>query len=231
MTNNEKEYKYLRIASIVLLFLFMILSITIFAPHFSNPETYSKIIAYLDEKKLIATTFSASAAAVSTAITMLPSDYGNSIAGVIADISGKFILVLGAIYIEKYALTILGLVVFKYVLPFSCTILIAYLILGYKFLLELSLKLILASVLAVNIIPLGVKTSMLIEETYQESIIDINDKLDSNYQEIIDDTANNSANNDKEYKPKSGSLLDNMQGAINYIATMFSDLVNSVTTP
>ena len=228
MTNNEKEYKYLRIASIVLLFLFMILSITILAPHFSNPETYSKIIAYLDEKKLIATTFSASTAAVSTAITMLPSDYGNSIASVIADISGKFILVLGALYIEKYALTIIGLVVFKYVLPFACAILIAYLILGYKFLLELSLKLILASVLAVNIIPLGVKTSMLIEETYQESIIDINDKLDSDYQEIIDDTANNNTNNDKEYKPKSGSLLDNMQGAINYIATMFSDLVNSV---
>lgn len=67
------------------------------ASYFSNPETYSNIIAYLDEKKLIAKTFSASTASVSTAITMLPSDYGNSIAGVIADISSKFIIVLGAI--------------------------------------------------------------------------------------------------------------------------------------
>ena len=103
----------------MLLILFSILCITVLAPHFANPETYSDIIAYLDEKKLVATTFSASTAAVSTAITMLPSDYGNSIAGVIADISSKFIIVLGAIYIEKYALTILGLVVFKYVLPFA----------------------------------------------------------------------------------------------------------------
>lgn len=207
----------------------MILSITVLAPYFSNPETYSKIIAYLDEKKLVATTFSASTVAVSTAITMLPSDYGNSIAGVIADISSKFIIVLGAIYIEKYALTILGLVVFKYVLPFACAVLIAYIIFGYKFMLELSLKLILSGILVVNIIPLGVKTSMLIEDTYQESIMDVSDKLDSDYQEIIDDTAKNNTNNNKEYKPKSGNLLDTMQAGIDYITTMFSDLVNSVT--
>ena len=67
------------------------------ASYFSNPETYSNIITYLDEKKLIAKTFSASTASVSTTITMLPSDYGNSIAGVIANISSKFIIVLGAI--------------------------------------------------------------------------------------------------------------------------------------
>lgn len=85
--------------------------------------------------------------------------------------------------------------------------------------LELSLKLILAGILVINIIPLGAKTSMLIEDTYQESIIDFSDKLDSNYQEIIDD-----ANNNKEYKPKSVNLLDNMQ----YVATKFLDLVNSV---
>ena len=179
----------------------MIFSITILAPHHSNPETYSKIISYLDEKKLIATTFSASIAAVSTAITMLPSDYGNSIAGVMP-IS---VASLSLSWVQS---------ILKNTLPFACTILIAYLILGYMFLLELSLKLILASTLAVNIIPLGVKTSMPIEETYQESIIDINDILDSNYQEIIVDTANNNTNNDKEYKPESVSLLDDMQALL-----------------
>ena len=78
--------------------------------------------------------------------------------------------------------------------------------------LELSLKLILSGILVINIIPLGVKNSMLIEEEYQESIID-------------------DANNHKEYKPNSGNLLDNMQGgAMEYIATEFLDLVNSVNS-
>ena len=69
----------------------------------STPEFHEQSIQYLDEKRNTVMTLAVSSAAISTSITILPGDTGTPIANDLADLSSKFLLVLGAIYLEKYA--------------------------------------------------------------------------------------------------------------------------------
>ena len=83
----------------------------------STPEFHEQSIQYLDEKRNTVMTLAVSSAAISTSITILPGDTGTPIANDLADLSSKFLLVLGAIYLEKYALTLTCMVIFKYIIP------------------------------------------------------------------------------------------------------------------
>jgi len=84
----------------------------------STPEFHEQSIQYLDKNTVM--TLAVSSAAISTSITILPGDTGTPIANDLADLSSKFLLVLGAIYLEKYALTLTCMVIFKYIIPILC---------------------------------------------------------------------------------------------------------------
>ena len=86
----------------------------------STPEFHEQSIQYLDEKRNTVMTLAVSSAAISTSITILPGDTGTPVANDLADLSSKFLLVLGAIYLEKYALTLTCMVIFKYIIPILC---------------------------------------------------------------------------------------------------------------
>ena len=86
----------------------------------STPEFHEQSIQYLDEKRNTVMTLAVSSAAISTSITILPGDTGTPVANDLADLSSKFLLVLGAIYLEKYALTLTCMVTFKYIIPILC---------------------------------------------------------------------------------------------------------------
>ncbi len=87
----------------------------------STPEFHEQSIQYLDEKKKYGhDTSRIECFAISTSITILPGDTGTPVANDLADLSSKFLLVLGAIYLEKYALTLTCMVIFKYIIPILC---------------------------------------------------------------------------------------------------------------
>lgn len=86
----------------------------------STPEFHEQSIQYLDEKRNTVMTLAVSSAAISTSITILPGDTGTPIANDLADLSSKFLLVPGAIYLEKYSLTLTCMVTFKYIIPILC---------------------------------------------------------------------------------------------------------------
>ena len=66
-------------------------------------------IQSLDDKKTTALELTAAATAASAAITLIPGDAGTPIADKLADLSSYFLIVVCAIYLEKYLVTITGL--------------------------------------------------------------------------------------------------------------------------
>ena len=74
------------------------------AKSYSSPESKinKETIKYLDEKKTTALELSASATAVSTLITLAPGDDGTPVANKLMDLAGYFLIVVSAIYLEKY---------------------------------------------------------------------------------------------------------------------------------
>ena len=100
----------------VILLLVAILSITVIGKYASAPENHQKTIASLDEKKQTVMELTAASTVTSALITLLPGDTATPIAEKMADVSGYLLVVLCAIYLEKYLVTITGYVAFTYLI-------------------------------------------------------------------------------------------------------------------
>ena len=68
----------------------------------TDPAFYQKSIAALEEKQETVLELTAASTAASAAITLLPGDTATPIADKLADLSGYFLIVLCAIFLEKY---------------------------------------------------------------------------------------------------------------------------------
>jgi hypothetical protein len=105
----------------------------------------------------------------------LPGDAGTPIAEKLVDISSDFLIVLAAIYLEKYLLTVLGMVAFKILVPVGCLVFVAAILLGRheglsRSLYALSARLVVFGLAVYLVVPASVKVSNMIEDTYQSSI-------------------------------------------------------------
>ena len=167
MKNNFDRKK--RIAAVVLL-LVAILSVTVIGKYASAPENHQKTIASLDEKKQTVMELTAASTVTSALITLLPGDTATPIAEKMAEVSGYLLIVLCAIYLEKYLVTITGYVAFTYLIPAACVLWILNLFFANATVRKLAAKLAVFGIAIFLVVPASVKISDLIGDTYQAQI-------------------------------------------------------------
>ena len=80
-------FKQSRVVTTLLLILTILISTTIVSPYLSNPAHHQNTLATINESKNNATTLSLTVTLASTAITMLPDDYGSAIADELSELS------------------------------------------------------------------------------------------------------------------------------------------------
>lgn len=145
------------------------------ADHFGNPATYAGQISSLNAKASTVSALVASSTTASVLVTVAPGDIGTPIAEKLVDLSTDFAVVLAAIYLEKYLLTILGMASFRVLIPLG---------LGAVALTaacapdsrwrhtwsKLSFKLLVFSLAALLVVPTSIWVSDTIQATYQEEI-------------------------------------------------------------
>lgn len=154
----------------VILLLVAILSITVIGKYASAPENHHKTIASLDEKKQTVMELTAASTVTSALITLLPGDTATPIAEKMADVSGYLLVVLCAIYLEKYLVTITGYVAFTYLIPAACVLWILNLFFVNATVRKLAAKLSVFGIAIFLVVPASVKISDLIGDTYQAQI-------------------------------------------------------------
>ena len=154
----------------VILLLVAILSITVIGKYASAPENHQKTIASLDEKKQTVMELTAASTVTSALITLLPGDTATPIAEKMADVSGYLLVVLCAIYLEKYLVTITGYVAFTYLIPIACGLWILNLAFENATVRKLAAKLAVFGIAIFLVVPASVKISDLIGDTYQAQI-------------------------------------------------------------
>lgn len=76
-----------RAIAVVIIIAIGVVSATVLAEHFSSPQTYAKTIETLDEKRNSVLAMTASAAAISTGLTIIPGDVATPLADKLADLS------------------------------------------------------------------------------------------------------------------------------------------------
>ena len=198
------------------------------AKSYSSPESKinKETIKYLDEKKTTALELSASATAVSTLITLAPGDDGTPVANKLMDLAGYFLIVVSAIYLEKYLLTILGALTFKWLIPLSMLALAVYFGSKKEFFWKIGVKIFIFGLAIYAVIPVSVHVSKVIYSTYQESIdatIDeANDLADESEASKDDDK------DSKKSKDSESSFIDKAKDAVNSVKNTLSVTADSV---
>lgn len=147
-----------------------ILSFTVVGKYAAAPESHQATIASLDEKKNTVLELTMAATATSAVITLLPGDIGTPIAEKVADLSGYLLIVLCAIFLEKYLVTITGYAAFKIFIPAACVLFATNLFVSNRSLDRLARKLLVFGICIFLVVPSSVKISDLIEHTYQAQI-------------------------------------------------------------
>lgn len=136
----------------------------------TSPDFHAKTLASLSEKQNAVLELAAASTATAAAISLIPGDAATPIADKLADLSGGFLLVLCAIYLEKFLLLLTGYASFYFLIPLACLLFFCYLAKGWEGCQALARKLFLFALVIVLVIPASVKFSDLMEETHRDSI-------------------------------------------------------------
>lgn len=172
-TRRDDRQRSLIIAGVALFV--ALVSFFVIGRFVTNPEFYSSTIASLDEKKNTVMRLMGASTGSAAAISLLPGDAGTPIAEKLVDLSSDFLIVIAAIYLEKYLLTILGFASFKVLVPIACIIIAGALALregtpAKQVMVQVATKLLLFAISAFLVVPVSVRVSAMIENTYETSI-------------------------------------------------------------
>ena len=210
----------------------------------SAPEHHKKTIASLDDKKETVLELTAATTATSALITLIPGDTATPIAEKMADLSTYLLVVLCAIFLEKYLVTITGYAAFRYLIPAACILFLINLAVNNETIKKLASKLLIFGLAIFVVVPASVKMSDLIENTYraqiesameeaketQDIVGDVSDRESTT--EAASDTQSDrkeqSANNDTTSDSGVFGFLDKAKDAISNAKDSVNDAVSNV---
>ncbi len=165
---RESYYKWIW----ALIFLILaVLSFTLIHDLFMNWSFTKYAVTYLDNKANTVLALTGASTSASVALTLIPGDVGTPIANQLASISSYSIIVLSAVHLEKYLITLAAVIALKILLPFSLVMAALNVILFRKeALTALIKKLCIFSAAVILVVPSSVYLSSLIETTYQDDV-------------------------------------------------------------
>lgn len=186
----------------------------------SSNTTFAGIHSSLDQKTKSVLGLSASSAAISTGISLLPGDAGSPIAGKIADLTGYFLLILCVLYTEKNLLAVLGAAVFKYIIPLACALLIAYQFWNREYLRAFAYKLAVLGIVVFFAIPISLKLSDAVYENHRDII-----EMTASDAEKMTETTSLLSEADETHNPIT-AILNKIQETTSGILKKCTDMLN-----
>ena len=226
---NEKQKK---IIFALIPIVIALLSFFVIARFTSSTEFNAKTIQSLDDKKTTVMELAAASTAASAAITLIPGDVGTPIANKLADLSSYFLIVLSAIYLEKYLVTITGYAAFKILVPIACVFFSGYLLWRKEILRVVAQKFLLFGLAVHLVIPASVKVADMIETTYASSIESTIETAKQTTDEIESETGESGQVDDKSSneKSQSDSDSDSKENAGGFFSGLFNKVQEGVST-
>ena len=163
--NLERYYKWLWLLFFVIM---LFLCCTLFHDVYLNWGFLRHAITYLDGKADTVLGLTAASSSASVAVTLIPGDVGTPIANKLADISSYSVIILAAVHLEKYLITLSAILGFRFLLPAACVGAGIYTAFWRSEALKsIVLKLCVFAVAVILVVPASVFISNKIEETYQ----------------------------------------------------------------
>ncbi len=244
---DQEDIMKVNITKCIIAILLIIIGAVSFASvskYASKPENHKATIESLDDKKETVLELTAATTATSALITLLPGDTATPIAEKMADLSTYLLVVLCAVFLEKYLVTITGYAAFRYLIPAACVLFLINLAVNNETIRKLASKLLIFGLAIFVVVPASVKMSDLIENTYraqiesameeaketQDIVGDVSDRESTT--EAASDTQSDrkeqSANNDTTSDSGVFGFLDKAKDAISNAKDSVNDTVSNV---
>lgn len=158
-----------KISVVLVLLVIALVSIAVVSPITTKLETHSEAIKQLDEEVDMVLKLTAGATGVSAVITLLPDDQCTPIASELAELAKCFLIVLSALYLEKYLITMVGFASFSLIIPGACALWGTGHFTDKKWLKSIAYKLAIFAVALYVVIPISVRVSERIYSNYETS--------------------------------------------------------------
>jgi len=213
MVEESKMKISKRTIMLITLIIIALFSLFVVSKFVTAPDFNAATIKSLDEKKVTVMKLAATAAASSTALSLIPGDVATPIANEIAEITSYFIIILGAILLEKILLSVVGYLSFTFIIPFACVLGIIYLYNKNDIIRNLAIKLALFGIILFAVIPVSIQASDLIYQSYQASIEQTIETANQNKADI-EEKKKDFAEEDKNWMEKIESYLSNVTSKI-----------------
>ena len=208
------KMKFSKRTMVLITLLFIALfSILVVSRIVTAPDFNAATIESLDDKKVTVMRLAATAAASSTAISLIPGDAAMPIANQIAGLTSYFIVILCAILLEKMLIAVVGYLSFTFIIPFACFLGISYLYIKKDVLRNLAIKLAIFGIILFTAIPASIQVSDLIYDSYQASIEQTFETAKQN-KEYIEEKKKDLSAEDKNWMEKVGDYLSDFTSKI-----------------
>ena len=220
--------KKLQIGIIVALVVLALLSGFVAHPHFADTKTWDSTIEVIDQKKGNVLALTTSCVALSAGITALPGDTGTPVAEQLAQLSGNLGIVLAVLYLEKYLLTILWSVGLGILIPFALVLFAASLGIHGRWstsavLRRVATRVLVVAMIGMALVPASVWVSQKVDETYQVSIEQAEQKATS----AADASSSKSEKKSKVKTDK--NVLEQLTEGASSLLTSVTDSAKSMT--
>lgn len=159
-----------KIMIVVLLILLAVFSVTKVAPWAMDPENHAHSIEQTEDKIATVMTLSGGAAATAATLSLLPGDMCTPIAEQLAELAKYFLLILSALYLEKFLIVISGFITFAFFIPASLIIQCGRVIFNKKNWSMLAAKVAFLGLVLFLIVPASVRLSDMVYQTQAEKV-------------------------------------------------------------
>ena len=169
-----------------------------------------------------------SCVALSAGITALPGDTGTPVAEQLAQLSGNLGIVLAVLYLEKYLLTILWSVGLGILIPFSLVLFAVSLGIHGRWstsavLRRVATRVLVVAMIGMALVPASVWVSQKVDETYQVSIEQAEQKATSAAE------ASSSKSEKKSESTENKNVLEQLTEGASSLLTSVTDSAKSMT--
>ena len=159
-----------KFALVAVVLLAAVISFTIIAPWAADPVNHTSTIEKTENKISAVMTLSGGAAGASATLSVLPGDLCTPLATELAELAKYFLIILSALYLEKFLITISGYITFSVLIPLALIIVAAVIISGNKRFLSLAGKLAIIGVIIYLIVPASTMLSDKIYQTQEDTV-------------------------------------------------------------
>ena len=225
MITFNKKFK---IAAVIALLLLSVFSFSYLGEKFSDPDSYKTTIRILNEKKDNVLALVASSTALSTTLSLLPGDAGTPLAEQLMDISSYLLIVLSILYTEKYLLSVIGMLVFKVLIPGVLVALGINLFLRNSYFSRLIRKISAISLVLILVIPVSTTITHKIDETCQSSKLGVYFELVDNINKDGKKEALDLSQSDGN-KPWYVALGDSFSSAFHFVVDKVFNITKTAT--